>query len=272
MSGPIPFADRTDLAQPEPTLESSRILAAIAEFNPELAAGFENLKVYRQAAHGDDTEPEDVVPADYSWLLDFEYEGKKLNSGDIAFILNLVKGKNNTPYHGFDQYGRFKHTPSADNPETADPRYFPAMKPVVQMALHEITRDARERYQVSVSKVVRELMPLVTSNIVDVVDVSPGGMVVKDLRNLPRELTAGIAEVQETRNAQGVQIRIKMHDKIAAISALTRLCGLNREKAQINEVTINIGERLDNALARLKNQTLDGELVVETPALEAPNA
>lgn len=258
---------KAEVALTEKTLpsEDDEVVKALATVNPELSQSLAALKSYRRAVFGEDAEPEDVVPIDFSMLLGFEYQGQRLKDRDILFIVNTLSGLREVTNRISAPDGTVKNNQGEE--------YSPALKPVVQAALHELTKNCRRRYQVSVDKVVRELLPMVESNITDVMDVTAAGMTLKDFSTLPRHLTAGVSEIQETRNAQGVQLRVKMHDKIAAIAQLTRLLGLNREKTTLQEVTININDRLSAALDRLKNvPAIEGEVVITQTLLEAPSA
>lgn len=212
---------------------------------PEVADDVTRLRSYMLARRGRDETPEDAVPTDMSMLLTFEHEGKRLTDEEISVIVRYVGG-------GFkiDTAGGASRT---------------LTRPRVQAALHELTKDAIVRHQCNVDKVVRELVPLIGSNIADVVDVGPRGITVKDFSKLPRSVTAAVSEIHEVRNAQGTQIKVVLHDKIAAINSLTKLLGLNKEK-EAAHITLELSDKLTSALERLQKmsperEVIEGELV-----------
>lgn len=132
-------------------------------------------------------------------------------------------------------------------------------KPRVLAALHEATKHAAQQWQISTSKVVRELASILDGNIADVCDVGPAGIIVKDFSKLPRHVTGAVQEIHETRNAQGTQIRIKLYDKMPAITLVTKLQGM--APAEKIDITVHgLEDRLSAALQRVPLE-IEGELV-----------
>ncbi len=64
------------------------------------------------------------------------------------------------------------------------------------------------------------------------------------------------------RNAQGTQIRIKMHDKMGAINTLTKVLGMLAPQQLDVNVYSELEAKLANANARIKQPILiEGECV-----------
>lgn len=227
-------------------------LDAIRKVAPDVADGLERVAIHQRQKFRGNEEPGDEIPADYSFLLDFTYDGKKLTPAELRAVLTFVGNGFMMPP------GDVIHIPLYTHPR-------------VLAALHAVTEDAVKQFQINPNRVVRELSTLIGSNISDVMDIGPGGILVKDFSKLPREITAAVQEVQEVRNAQGTQIRVKLYDKVAAINTLCKLLGFNKEKTEVT-VSVDVGNRLDAALQRLKRvpepDAIEGELA--QPALEAP--
>ncbi len=227
----------------------------IAQVDPDIAHALERLRAHRRVGAGDTSEgsPEREAPVDFSLLLDFEHKGKKLTPHQMQFVIEYVGNR---------------FVPGKDVGRVAD--YFAS--PVVLAALRAVTADAIQQNQITATRVVRELIPLISSNISDVMDISAAGITMKDFASLPREVTAAVQEVHEIRNAQGTQLRIKLYDKIAALNTLSKLLGFNKEQSQDISISVDVGDRLSNALQRLKNSrqpdTIEGELV--PLSLESP--
>jgi phage terminase small subunit len=75
-----------------------------------------------------------------------------------------------------------------------------------------------ERLDQARERMIEELQRIALTNIEDVVDWGPRGLVVRNRAALPHEHKAAIAEISETRGPAGRTIRVKMHPKIEAIT------------------------------------------------------
>lgn len=208
------------------------VLDLIRAAAPEVADAVEKVSRHHQSTKISEDE-ESYRPPDLSYLLNFEYEGKKLTPAELDFVVAFV-GNN------------FK----------LDSRKMPctfATKPAVLAALHEVTRDCIVRFEVNPDRLVRELVPLIEANISDLMDIDATGITMKDFSKLPRHITAAVQEVHEVRNAQGTQLRVKLYDKLSAINTLNKMLGFNREKGPEVEVNVQVVDRLSSALNRLKD-------------------
>lgn len=213
----------------------------LSELDEQIAQGISRLQSAKRAKNPTDLAVEDLIADDYTWLWDFTYQGKPLTGGEIDFLI------------AFARTG-FAHPPSIDYKDR------PMLgRPQVQAALHEATKNAAHRWQISANKVGRELATILDGNITDFLDAGPTGIVLKDLTQIDRFKTGAIQEIHEIRNAQGVQIRIKLYDKIAAINTAARIMNLFPKETLQVEIT-GLEDRLERAMQRV---TLEGTVVNE---------
>lgn len=205
-------------------------LDIVRELRPDIADSFERFqRVKRAKAQVSDLE-EDHIPADLSFLTDFTYEGEHLTPDEITSVTELIL------HNGV--------SPRSKNPCVYD-------KPRVLAALHEATKDAVRQLQINPTKIVRELANIMDGNISDVIHAGPGGIILKDFDTLPRHIKGCIQEIHEVRNAQGVQIKVKLFDKLNAINALTRIMGMNKDRVEV-DVTVGLADKLERALERVR--------------------
>ncbi len=219
------------------------VLDLIRQLNPEIADEVQRVHTVFKRITNDEVKCADSVPVDYGVLLDFEYNGKKLTYEEMEFVATYIG-------NGFN---------SRRNLSAQTITNFVA-RPIVIMAMRELTKDAIRQYQVNPNKLMRELGNIVDGNISDVCDITAAGIVLKDFSTLPRHITGAVEEVHEIRNAQGVQIRVKMHDKMGAINTLTKVLGMLAPQVVDVNVHSELEVKLANAIARGKEPLMiEGE-------------
>lgn len=232
----------------------------IARHNPELADILERVKPIRLARFISPRAPEELTADDYTWLWDFEYNGEKLSAKDIAFIIAFAK-------NGFERI--------RDSLREAgvDPTKEPWLKPVVNAALYRATQNSVNQWQCNASHITKTLKNILTARLTDVVDITPQGIGVKNIADIPHDALDAIQEIHETRNAQGTQLRIRMHDKIAAATTLARVMGLMQQTTVNVEVNV-LEDRLASALQRLGRdpETIDGEFLAQSRDKHTPTS
>ena len=218
--------------------------------HPELVADLEKATYHAHSRQLRSQEAEDLVAADYTWLWDFTYQGQKLETDEIEAVLFLAK-------NGF----AFSRT--GENNAAYEKMLHRIARPHVQAALHRATEEATSRWQISANKVGRELASVLNSNITDYLTFNGADnrITLKDLNRLPKEMTAAIQEIQETRTAQGVTVRVKLYDKMAAMNTAARIMNLFPKETIKVEVT-GLENKLSAALQRLQKEPIEGEVVV----------
>lgn len=92
----------------------------------------------------------------------------------------------------------------------------------VRRYLEGVQQRASEKTEITAERVLEELGRVGFANARDYFDWGPDGVTVKDSVTLTPTQTAAISEVSETITKDGGTIRVKMHDKIAALDRLGR--------------------------------------------------
>lgn len=80
--------------------------------------------------------------------------------------------------------------------------------------------------EISAERVLAEYAKIAFANMADYAVFGPDGLVLKDMAALAPEQTAAVAEASESKTQHGGTVRFKLHDKLAALHALSRHIGL----------------------------------------------
>lgn len=104
----------------------------------------------------------------------------------------------------------------------------------IQSRIAEIQGRGAARAAASVERIVEELEKIAFSDVTDVLEIRGRRVIVKDTRNLPREVTGAIAGIKKTK--AGIEVRF--HNKAAALDALARHKGMYRENI---DLTVTVG-------------------------------
>ncbi|WP_373503036.1 terminase small subunit [Aestuariivirga sp.] len=98
-----------------------------------------------------------------------------------------------------------------------------------------------ERAGVTRAFIVDELAKVARANAGDYFEWGPGGLVIKASADLTEDQKAAVAEVSQTVTETGGTVRVKLHDKIAALEKLGRVLGMFTDNAgPSSAVQINI--------------------------------
>lgn len=87
-----------------------------------------------------------------------------------------------------------------------------------------------KRLHITKGRLLKELAKVAYANIEDVVKWDNSGVHYSSSEDLPREITAAVAEVQETTTNSGHTVKFKMHDKVKACIALLEKFGVEDEE------------------------------------------
>jgi phage terminase small subunit len=115
----------------------------------------------------------------------------------------------------------------------------------------------QERSGATQARVVEELAKIAFSDIRSVMSVNGDVMTVKDLDDLPDDVAATIASVEEHITDKGHRaIRVKFYDKLTALGQLEKILGMRRSptsEAPAVQVNIqnNVSEAGNDVLRRL---------------------
>ena len=99
----------------------------------------------------------------------------------------------------------------------------------VQAALAKVLTKRSKRTEITADNVLREYARLAFADVTDVVSVRGSTVTVKSFEDLPKSVTAAIAEVSETKDG----LRLKFHSKTQALEALSRHLGLFNDKLHV---------------------------------------
>ena len=105
-----------------------------------------------------------------------------------------------------------------------------------------------QKLEVTADRVVAELAKIGFANSGDYFEWGPGGIIVKEKSTLTLEQQAAVAEVSETTTKDGGSIRVKLHDKVAALDKLARHLGLFKDELEAKisgEILVKV-ERVDS--------------------------
>jgi phage terminase small subunit len=83
-----------------------------------------------------------------------------------------------------------------------------------------------ERTEITADRVLKEIGGIAFANAGDFFDWGADGVTLRDKGKLTRAQQAVVAEASETRTEHGGTIRLKLHDKIAALDKLCRHLGI----------------------------------------------
>lgn len=193
---------------------------------------------------------EEKLVDDWTWLWDFEHEGVRLTENEINFIIDYARSGFKNP------------SESLNRAKIWTDRW---IRPVVNAALHHATKNAVKQWQCSLAKVHRVLFNILESKPTDVMDITPGGIILKDFSQIDPAKLDAIQEIHEIRNHQGTQTRVKFYDKIAAATNLTRMHGgFTTEKLDVNINFKGFEDRLASALQRIsQDDVINGEIVTD---------
>lgn len=100
-------------------------------------------------------------------------------------------------------------------------------KTTVQGAIEAAQRARSARTGVTADRVVQEIARVAFSSLRDVVTWGPSGVQVRPDDEITPEAAAAIAEITETNTG----VKVKLHNKVAALEQLARHVGLYNDRA-----------------------------------------
>ena len=228
---------------------------------PEVASDIARVRSLGRARRMPALNAEEEQATDWTWLIDFTYQGQRLTEQEIIFIVAYAKTGFSSITEALKDMG--KHAQQPNDPGKPDVSC--VLSATVHAALAQATRQVVKGWECSLPKVYRTLFNILDAKITDVADVSAAGIVLKDFSTVPVDLLDSIQEIVETRNPAGTQLRIRWYDKIAAATTLARLMGGFTDKIEISVDIKGFEQRLASALQRIgkDEDAIEGELVRE---------
>lgn len=114
--------------------------------------------------------------------------------------------------------------------------------PEVRRAVADGLPGRGETGEITAERVRRELALIAFGSIGDYFHWGPDGVTVKDKTLLTPEQQAVVAEVSRSRTKTGETIRVKLHDKLAALDKLARHLGMYREPPEEHDDVAELSE------------------------------
>lgn len=99
-------------------------------------------------------------------------------------------------------------------------------KSTVQSAIEAAQRERSARTGITADRVVREIAKLALSNLADVMTWDENGATLIPSAQLSPDAAAAIAEISDTRTERGGTLKVKLHNKVAALEQLAKHVGL----------------------------------------------
>jgi len=162
--------------------------------------------------------------------------------------------------------------------KTAGAKGFELLKIVeISAAITSALEKRAKRTEITQDMVVKELARLGFNNMLDYIQVTPGGDAYIDLSKLTRDQAAAITEITVDEYAEGrgdearlvKKVKIKLADKKGPLELLGKHLGMFREKLDVN-MTINSWDELEKAAAA-KAQAADQPTDQTGPDEQAPS-
>lgn len=103
----------------------------------------------------------------------------------------------------------------------------------VQARIQELRGKAAEANEVTIERIVAEVVKIAFANQRDLMRWGPNGVKLLDSEELTDEQAAAVSEVAETFSATGGSLKLKTHDKLGALRFLAELKGYLVKKQEI---------------------------------------
>jgi phage terminase small subunit len=103
----------------------------------------------------------------------------------------------------------------------------------VQSRIQELRGKAAEANEVTIERIVAEVVKIAFANQRDLMTWGPQGVKLRASDELTNEQAAAVHEVAETFSAQGGSLKLKTHDKLGALRFLAELKGYLVKKQEI---------------------------------------
>lgn len=103
----------------------------------------------------------------------------------------------------------------------------------VQARIQELRGKAAEANEVTIERIVAEVVKVAFANQRDLMAWGPQGVKLKSSDELTDEQAAAVSEVSESTSATGGSLKLKTHDKLGALRFLAELKGFLVKKQEI---------------------------------------
>jgi phage terminase small subunit len=121
----------------------------------------------------------------------------------------------------------------------------------VKQAIAERSAIMQAKSRLKADDVVKELRRIGFSDITKIVRWAGNVVTVRDSAKIPHEFRVCISEITRTETATGSTLKIKLHNKIAALELVSRILGFDQDKADENEKLEKIKAAVKDIVAAL---------------------
>ena len=102
--------------------------------------------------------------------------------------------------------------------------------------IQKLLEGQERRAEKTADDIIKELEKLAFSNITDVLQIKGGRLKVKDTEDLTSAQRAAISEISQTDTKEGGSLKVKMHEKRAALVDLGKRFGLFPNKQELEHL------------------------------------
>lgn len=110
-------------------------------------------------------------------------------------------------------------------------------KPDIQAAVQAAIRERSAKTGITAERVIKEIARVALADPRNVMEWGPNGVRLRESSELTDDAAAAVSEVSETVGANGSSMKVKMHDKVAALEKLARHVGLY-DNSTVTTITI----------------------------------
>jgi len=104
----------------------------------------------------------------------------------------------------------------------------------IQARIAELQKSTIDRLEITAEKVLREFAKIAFADPRSVMEWDANGVTVRASSELTDDEAATVAEVSQTVTKDGGSMKLKMHDKVAALNALGRHLALFTDKHDVS--------------------------------------
>ncbi len=134
----------------------------------------------------------------------------------------------------------------------------------VQNQIRKLTQERSQRTRITSDRVLEEIGRVAFANMADYATWGPQGLILKDSTSLDCEHTCVIADINfQNLGREGVHIKIKLHDKMTALTLAAKHIGLLGD--------MNVALNTFRKYGFIVKQVGTSYLMVDGYALEEPN-
>ena len=105
----------------------------------------------------------------------------------------------------------------------------------IQAYIQELQKARSSRTEIDADRVLLEFARIAFSDIKNVLSFNEGSVTIKDSKDLSSDVTAALDSIEctivETEAGSRTAIKVRMHSKLTALSAIAKLIGMDKEAA-----------------------------------------